>query len=128
MEAIKLALFCAAALVPLVLLKKQTAEQAILLTAGVLVLILYRCLSYVMPIIDTLESLFVRAGIESAYFSVLLRSVAASLVTRLCADLCRDGGSQALASLVEIVGTVAALLISMPVLETVIKLLLSYLG
>ena len=126
MEVLKLALFCTAALVPLVLLKKQAAEQAILLTAAVLSLVVYRCLTYVTPILDTLEKLFARAGIESAYFLVLLRTVAASLVTRLCADLCRDGGSQAFASLVEIAGTIAALLISLPVLEAVTELLLGY--
>ena len=126
MEVLKLVLFCAAALVPLVLLKKQTAEQAILLTVGVLAVVVYHCLSYIAPILDMLESLFTRAGLESVYFLILLRTVAASVVTRLCADLCRDGGSQVLASLVEIAGTIAALLISLPVFESVTELLLRF--
>ena len=128
MEVLKLELFCAAALVPLSLLKKYAAEQAVLLSAAVLALVVYRCLSYSETILRTMEELCERAGIESEYFAILLRTVAASLVTHLCADLCRDGGSQALATLVEIIGAVAALLISLPILEAVTQLLLGYFG
>ena len=58
--------------------------------------------------------------------TILLRTLAAALVTRLCADLCKDGGSQALASAVEIAGAAAALAIAMPLLKAVIELLLRY--
>lgn len=47
-------------------------------------------------------------------------------MTRLCADLCKDGGSQALASAVETSGAVAALAIAMPLLKAVVELLLGY--
>lgn len=126
MEVLKLALCCVAALVPLVLLKKQAAEQALLLTVAVLGLVIYRSLTYLGPILTMLETLFTRAGIESAYLEILLKTVAASMVTHLCADLCRDGGSQALATLVEIAGTIAALLIALPVIQAVGELLLQY--
>lgn len=128
MDVLKLALFCVAALVPLSLIKKYASEQAVLLTAAVMALVVFHSLSYVGTILRVLEKLCERAGIESEYFGVLLRTVAASLVTHLCADLCRDSGSQALATLVEISGTVAALLISLPILEAVTQLLLSYFG
>lgn len=128
MAVLKLVLICVITLVPLVLLKKYAAEQAILLSGAVFILMAYHCLSYAAPVLDKLEELFVRAGIESMYFAILLKTVAASLVSHLCADLCRDGGSQALASLVEIAGTVASLLISMPLLEAVIELLLVFFG
>ena len=63
---------------------------------------------------------------ETAYAAVLLRILAAALVTRFCADLCRDGGSQALAAAVETAGAVAALVIALPLLEAVVGLLLGY--
>ena len=128
MDILKLALFCVVTLVPMVLIKKQAGEQAILLTAAVAAILIYRALAYVTPLLSELERLFTRAGIESTYFSILLKTVAASLVTRLCADLCRDSGSQTLATLSEIVGTIAVLLISIPVFEAVIDLLLGCFG
>ena len=128
MELMKLALLCVLALLPLTLLKKYASEQAVLLTIAVVAAVLLGSISRAVPLLERLEELFLRAGIESTYLSVLLRTVAASLVTRICADLCRDAGAQTLATLAEIVGTLAALLISLPILEAVTDLLLSYLG
>lgn len=128
MESLRLIGLCVVVLLPLTLLKKHSAEQAMLLTLAVTVFVVLRCISIAAPLLDTLKTLFERAGIEGAYIAILLRTVAASLVTRICADLCRDGGSQALATLVEIAGTVAVLLISLPIFEAVAKLLLGQLG
>ena len=60
--------------------------------------------------------------------AVLLKTVAAALVTKLCADLCRDGGSQALATTVEAAGAVAALVLAMPLLRAMAELLLGFFG
>ena len=47
-------------------------------------------------------------------------------MTRLCADLCRDGGSQSLATAAETAGSLAVLLIALPLLRAVTDLLLGY--
>lgn len=126
MDLIRLAFFCVVILLPLALLKKYSAEQAVLLTIAVVVLLSIRFISCLAPFLTTLEELFGRAGFDHAYIDILFRSVAASLVTHLCADLCRDGGSQTLATLAESAGTVAVLLIAMPLLTAVTELLLGY--
>ena len=105
-----------------------TPEQALLLTAAILSVTLARCLRLAAPALEEVRALFERAGIEAAYVSVLLRTTAAALVTRLCADLCRDGGSQSLAAAVETAGALAVLLIALPLLRAVTELLLGYFG
>ena len=126
MELLKLAVLCVACLMPVVLLRKTAPEQALLLTTAILAVALARCLQLAVPLLEELRGIFSQAGIETAYVSVLLRTTAAALVTRLCADLCRDGGSQALATAVEAAGGVAVLLIALPLLKAVIGLLLGY--
>ena len=126
MELLKLAALCAVCLLPVVLLRKQAPEQALLLTIAILAVTAARCLSLALPLLEEVLTLFERADIEALYLSILLRTLAAALVTRLCADLCKDGGSQALASAVEIAGAAAALAIAMPLLKAVIELLLRY--
>lgn len=126
MELLKLMGLCVVCLVPVLLLKRKTPELALLLTLAILCAAAVRCVTLAAPVLKALEELFRRAGVESAYVSVLLRTVAAALVTRLCAGLCQDGGSEALASAVEIAGAVAALLIAMPLLQAVAELLLGY--
>ena len=49
-------------------------------------------------------------------------------MTKLGSDLCRDGGSQALAGAVEMAGAAAAVVIALPLLESVVGLLLGYFG
>ena len=126
MELLKLAVLCVACLLPVTLLRKKTPEQAMLLTIAILAVALARCLRAGAPLLEEVRELFDRAGIELAYVSILLRTLAAALVTRFCADLCKDGGSQALASAVETAGAVAALTMALPLLRAVVDLLLGY--
>ncbi len=122
----KLAALCVVCLLPVVLLRRQSPEQALLLTLAILAVVMARCLSLAVPLLEELRALFGRAGIEAAYVSILLRTTAAALVTRFCADLCKDGGSQALATAVETAGAIAALAIALPLLQAVVDLLLGY--
>ena len=126
MEVMKLAGLCVVCLLPVVLLRKSTPEQAMLLTIAILLVVLVRCLQLAAPLLEKLEGLFDQAGVETLYVSVLLRTVGAATVSRVCADLCKDGGSQSLAGAVEIAGAVAAVLIAMPLLEAVVRLLMGY--
>lgn len=126
MELLKLAVLCAVCVLPVVLLRKQAPEQALLLTIAILVMAAVRCLSMAAPLLEELRSLLERAGLEAVYLSILLKTTAAALVTRFCADLCKDGGSQALAAAVETAGAVASLAIALPLLHAVAELLLGY--
>ena len=128
MEMLKLPVLCVACLLPVILLRKNAPEQAMLLTLAILAVVMARCLEQAAPLLEELRALFDRAGVDGAHVSILLRTLAASLVTRLCADLCRDGGSQALASTVEMAGAAAALLIALPLLRDVTNLLMGYFG
>ncbi len=126
MELLKLAAVCTVCLLPAVLVKKTSPEQSLLLISGILLLAVGSCLQAVAPVLEELRGLFSRAGIESAYVSILLRITAAAIVTKLCGDLCRDGGSQALASAVELAGATASLVISLPLVKAVTEMLLGF--
>ena len=122
----RLAALCAVCMLPVALLRRTAPEQALLLTTAILAAALARCLCLAAPVLEEVRALFGRAGIETAYISVLLRTTAAALVTRLCADLCRDGGRQSLATAAETAGSLAVLLIALPLLRAVTDLLLGY--
>ncbi len=120
--------FCVILLVPIIVVKKKVPEHGLLLTlAGVLVVV-FRCISITAPLIATMEELVLRLGLDGLHVGILLRTVAVSLVSHLCAGLCRDGGSQALAAVVELAGAAAVLVIGLPLLEDVVELLLKFIG
>lgn len=128
MEYIRLTALCVIALLPLAILKKTASEQALLLILAVVLFVVLRCIASAMPLVNMMEELFLRAGIEGAYIDILLRAVVVSLTSHVGAQLCRDGGSQSFAAAVEIAGTVAVLVIATPLLEAVTKLLTGYFG
>lgn len=128
MDSLKLMGFCVILLFPIVVVKKKLPEQGILLTIAVVLIVVYRCISLTAPLLRAVDKLIERTGLEGEYFEILLRTVAVSLVSHLCADLCRDGGSQTLASAVEVTGACASLVIGLPLLEAVVDLLLKFIG
>ena len=71
MELLKLAALCAVCLLPVVLLRKQAPEQALLLTIAILAVTAARCLSLALPLLEEVRTLFERAGIEALYLSIL---------------------------------------------------------
>lgn len=126
MGILKLMIFCVVILLPLILLKKYAAEQALLLTIAAVALLVFRLISYLTPALAALEDLLERAGVSGSHIAILFKTVAVSVVSHLCADMCRDAGSQTLATLAESAGTIAVLLIAMPLFRAVTDLLLGY--
>lgn len=117
---------CALCSLPILVLRKNAPEQALLLVLAIAAVVTARVLALAAPLLEQLRTLFDQAGVDSSHVSILLRTVAAALVSRLCGDLCRDSGSQALGAVVELAGAAAALLISLPLLEAVAGLLMGY--
>lgn len=126
MELLRLMGLCALCLLPILVLRKNAPEQALLLVLAIAAVVTARVLALAAPLLEQLRTLFDQAGVDSSHVSILLRTVAAALVSRLCGDLCRDSGSQALGAVVELAGAAAALLISLPLLEAVAGLLMGY--
>ena len=126
MELLRLMGLCALCLLPILVLRKNAPEQALLLVLAIAAVVTARVLALAAALLEQLRTLFDQAGVDSSHVSILLRTVAAALVSRLCGDLCRDSGSQALGTVVELAGAAAALLISLPLLEAVAGLLMGY--
>lgn len=52
-------------------------------------------------------------------FVPLLKTLAIAVVSKTCGDVCRDTGQSAIAGLIELAGTVSALLCALPLLGLV---------
>lgn len=126
MALLKLAALCCLCLLPAALLKRSAPEQALLLTLAALTAAAGLCLEALAPALEELGGLLDRAGVDGGHAAILFKIAAAATVTKLCADLCRDGGSQALASAVELAGTAAGLVLSLPLVRAVAELLLGF--
>ena len=81
-------------------------------------------LSHISKVTGFLTELGERTGVSPELFVPLYKAVGIALVVRVGSSLCRDAGESALASVVETAGAVCALVVSLPLLRTVLSLLL----
>ena len=100
-------------------LREYQKPQAVLLAAGVTVLLLLGMLPEVQHIVQTASGIFSQSGLDSGYFSVLCKAVGIAWITRLGTDLCRDCGEGAIASAVELCGRICLTVLALPLFLTV---------
>lgn len=115
---------CAAAALLTVVVKKGTPEIAMVLTIAAVALGMLALREPVTALGALLSSLGEESGLSTVWFTPLYKTVGIALVVRIGADLCRDAGAEALAGVVETAGTVCALAVAAPLLESVMNLIL----
>ena len=103
--------------------RRVVPELAILLAVCAGALILLSCSGALEHVLDFLDKLAQLGGLSPQVLSPVLKTVGIGVVTRLAADFCRDAQEGALAGVVEMAGTVLALLAVLPLMNAVLELL-----
>ena len=126
-EMLKIGAIAVVATLCAVVVKKNVQELGIVLTlvAGVLILTLaFDAITSVRTLIDRLGEL---AGLSPTVISPVIKTVGVAIVTRLCAEVCRDAKEGGIASFVEVAGVATGLLITLPLLEAVLEMVVELL-
>ena len=116
--------FCGIAVtsVAVILVVKQIRpEFAPLVTVTVSVIGLAVALSLFQPAVDYIKTI-IDATMYGDYIGVLLKSLGIGLTAQTAADICKDSGETAVASKVEFIAKAEILLISLPLLQSIIAL------
>ena len=106
-----------------VVLRKNTPELALLLAlaAGLwMVALVADGLGAVVALMEELTSL---AGLSEELLEPVVKTVALSILTRLTAEVCKSAGEGGVAAFVETAGTVAALLVALPLVRAVVLMM-----
>ena len=120
------ALLCAAFLAVVLRTTRPELAMGLSLTAGVLVAGLV--LKELAPLAATLRRMTALGGLAEGSFSVVFRAAGVCLVTQLTADTCRDAGESALAGKAELAGRLVLLLMSLPLFEQILTLIIGVTG
>lgn len=126
-SAIRIVGLCLIGAVLAVVMKKTVPETGLLLTVAV-------CGAGVMMLAGNLEEIrsfwdgmIGQSGLSAEIFSPLLKTLGIAFISRIGADLCRDAGQTAMASMVEMAGSFGAILLAMPLFAAVWEMLQSLL-
>lgn len=110
-----------------VVVRQRSPELAVLLTLAACVLLLGRTLPMLEDIRDRMTALSDKAGVSPSLLLPVGKTVGIALVTRLSASLCRDAGEGSIAAALEMAGSAAAVVVSLPLLDMVLELVMSLL-
>ena len=103
--------------------KRGSPETALLLTLAAAVTVLLLLAGAMEELVAFLRELGEASGISEDLFVPLYKTVGIALVVKVGGSLCKDAGESALGSVVEMAGTVCALLVALPLLRAVLLLL-----
>lgn len=123
-QIIQVAGICVVSALLAVLLKRTNPELSLLLTAAAAVVIFLALAGTTKELLKFLQTLSRQSGISDALLSPLYKTLGIALVVKTGGDLCRDAGESAMASVLETAGILCALLISLPLLRTVLSMLM----
>ena len=121
--AAKIAAVCLLGALLTALLKKTSPDTALLLALAVCVVVLTVLARGLEEVTSSLRELLDWGGLSVELFVPLLKTVAIALISRVGGALCRDAGEGAMASLVEIAGAFAAILVSLPLFQVAWRML-----
>lgn len=128
MEVVKAAVIGIAAAMLALYMKSVKSEYSSLISIGAGILIFGFALICLEKIIGSIEELGGYLSISSAYIRILLRITGVAYICDFAACICRDAGYQAIASQIELLGKLSIVVMSLPVLQTLLTTINEFIG
>jgi stage III sporulation protein AD len=107
--------------------KKQSPEFALLVGLATGIVIFFQTYSYFSYIFRCLYQMAEGSGIDSKYFSMVIKITAIAYITQFGCDICKDAGENSVASKVDMAGRVIIAFSCMPLIMAIIEEVTKYL-
>lgn len=119
---VKIAAIAVAAAICAVVIRKQVPELALTigLIAGAIILsVSVGAIKSIREMIDTLAQ---ASGLSPAIVLPVIKTVGIGIVAKLAAEICRDAKEDGIAAFVETAGAAGAILVCLPLVESVLRM------
>ncbi len=121
MELIKLFGFAVVAIFLYALLKNYRPEFALSVVLIASAAVFLYALSVLSSVVSELKGLVGNAGIDEEYVEICIKALGVLLITKLCADICKDSGSSALEGKVMFAGKCGVFIVVLPLFRQIFK-------
>lgn len=125
MDIIKIVIFALIALFFIIIIQQSRKDFAIIISLFVGVSIFIFTFGKFNAIILFLQDIALKANINTVYLNIVLKILAISYIASFCSEICRDSGSNNIASKVEFGGKVLILFLAVPILMAVLQSILN---
>ena len=120
---VKSAVAAVAAAILSLVIKKNNPELALLLGLTAALLAVYYAIRSLNPLVDLVRDLSGKTNLAPELYIPVLKCLGIGVITQIGANLCRDAGQAAAATGVELCGTAAAMLCTMPLISSILNVI-----
>lgn len=125
MEIIKIVFFALIALFFIIIVQQSRKDLALIISLFAGVCIFIFIFGKFNAIILFLQDIALKANINTVYLNIVLKILAISYIASFCSEICKDAGSNNIASRVEFGGKVLILFLAIPILMAVLQSILN---
>lgn len=119
---------CLVTCILVIALGERDKHIAVVLSLGGMIGVSLIALHYLSPVVDLLIHLEEIGSLHTQHLEILVKAVGIGLITEFTALLCADLGREALAKILQFLGSCVILWQSIPIFETILDLIGSVLG
>lgn len=109
-----IAALCIVSAVLCKIFERYGKEYSLFIAIAAAVGVLAAALMMLSPIMSAIERLFIRTGMNEGYLSLLFKALGIGYITSFACDICRDSGENSLSSMIELVGKLSLVILSLP--------------
>lgn len=120
---VKSAVAAVVAAVLSLVIKKSNPELSLMLGILAALMAVYYASRAIGPVVDMVGELSHSAPLASSYYVPVLKCLGIGIVTQLGAGVCKDAGQAAAATGVELCGTAAAVLCTLPLIRSILAMI-----
>ncbi len=110
------------ALILIVTLAKQSKDMATILSVGVCCMVGIVTFFYLRPILEFLQSLQGKTGLDSTFFQILMKAVGIALLGETANLICADAGNSSLGKVIQVLSSAVILWLALPLMEKLLDL------
>ncbi len=109
-------------------MKSGKTEYGVYIGIGISLFIFFSIVGRLETLIETIKEISGYFNIRTSYISTLLKMLGVTYVSEFSAAICKDAGYQSIASQIEIFSKLSIMVLSLPVLLTLLKTIQEFLS
>ena len=106
-------------------LKSRNPEISSIISVGLCLVIISVCVDRLNVIINKVKNISSNVDIDKTYIFILLKLIGIAYICEFASGISKDAGYSAVASQIELLGKLTMLMVSLPVLEQVIEIIIN---
>ncbi len=123
MDIFKIVAFAIFGVVMIVVIKQQKPEMALILSIATGIMIIIVAVTKISGIVSLLNELIDKSGVNKDFLTLIIKVTAVAYIIEFGKNICIDAGQSAIATKLEMAGKVIIVVLSLPLISSLITVL-----